>query len=749
MKTFFKNKRFFLKYLISYIFILIVPIFFLGIYVNNSILKTLEEEIYTNDLNTLVQMKNNVEYTLEHTSKIKEELYLETYRSPFLFETDPLRGLELLEELKSYKVTNPFIDSIFLYFTKDDYIYRSTGTAPINMFINEIYNIDNWDENEFLNTIRTTKEIIYRPGEMVHLMENNTKAMTTIIYPLFVNQKNPYAVVIFAIPKSFYDSHMNNQYGSDKISVILNNTNDIISMSIIDEDLKEEVKKLLGSVDNLDHVMLLDDESYKVTSIKSETTGWKYLTLTSGAYIKAQTSSVRKGFMLGIALVFLIGMIGIGLFMQMNYQPIRRLRNYSSSFLDEGESGKGELELVRAAINSLSVKNEELSIEVEDSNIANRQYITRQVLKGGKPFRGQLEEQAIRYGLILYKFFAVVITYVNSKEEYTKVKEDIILSSEKAKEDGLIYYSTENFDNNKIISIVTSNNKFEDKLSKHLVAVQELIKKNHGISTSIGISDVYTNTDQVPKAYIEASTAVDYRLVKGSGCILKYKEIIGGSEYVSGYPTKQIENIGKKLKDGEIEAIEKELDQIVDYINMSNAPIFVVRGLCFDIINKIIQSSQKIVGKFCDSNVEIPDVFTLSQYDTVDELISIIKGLSHDLCTGIIKQKNKEELSVLHEMVVYINNNFTDMNFSLMGMADYFNISQSSLSMYFKDKTGQTILNHITKMKIDKAKELLTTTKLNVNDIAGAIGYNNVTSFIRRFKQWENITPGEYRKKYS
>lgn len=749
MKRFLKNKRIFFKYLISYMFILMVPIFFLGIYVNNSILKTLEDEIYTNDLNTLVQMKNNVEYTLQHTSKIKEELYLETYRSPFMFETNPLRGIELLEELKSYKVTNPFIDSIFLYFTKDDYIYRSSGTAPIDMFVNEIYNIEDWDEEEFLDTIKTTKDIIYRPGEKVGLMENNTKEMTTIIYPLFVNHKKPYAVVIFAIPKSFYDGHLNNNFGSDKISLILNDTNGIISMSEVDDVLKVEVENFVNSVDEFENLVRINKIPYQLTSIKSETTGWKYLTLTSDKYIKAQSAPIRKGFFLGIALVFMLGMLGISLLMRMNYQPIKRLTNYSSSFLEDGQSNRGEIELVRAAINSLSLKNEELCSEVEVSNMANRQYITMQVLKGGKAFKGQLEEQTKKYGLDIYKNFQVVIIFVNSKEEYTKVKEDIITSSEQAGKNGLIFYSTENFDNNKIISIVTSKNKMDYKLTNYLTSIQELIKDKYKIALSIGLSSHYDNPEFAPKAYIEASTAVDYRLVKGSGCLLKYEEIIGGSDYVLHYPTKQIDKIGKKLIDGEIHEIEEELDHIVGYINKSNVPIFVVRGLCFDIINKILQSSQKIVGKFNDNNVEIPDVFTLSKYDTVDELISIIKGLSHKLCAEIIKQKNKEELTMLHEMVVYINNNYTDMNFSLMGMADYFNISQSSLSMYFKEKTDQTILNYITKIKIDKAKELLTSTKLNVNDVAGAIGYTNVTSFIRRFKQWEKITPGEYRKQYS
>ncbi|GMQ57511.1 hypothetical protein AN1V17_19060 [Vallitalea sediminicola] len=51
-------------------------------------------------------------------------------------------------------------------------------------------------------------------------------------------------------------------------------------------------------------------------------------------------------------------------------------------------------------------------------------------------------------------------------------------------------------------------------------------------------------------------------------------------------------------------------------------------------------------------------------------------------------------------------------------------------------------------MKIEKAKDLLVSTKMTINQIAEEVGYNNVTSFIRRFKQLIGTTPGRYRKDY-
>ena len=48
------------------------------------------------------------------------------------------------------------------------------------------------------------------------------------------------------------------------------------------------------------------------------------------------------------------------------------------------------------------------------------------------------------------------------------------------------------------------------------------------------------------------------------------------------------------------------------------------------------------------------------------------------------------------------------------------------------------------KRDLEKAKELLDTTDLPLKDIVAAVGYSNVSSFIRRFKQLYGVTPRRY-----
>lgn len=67
----------------------------------------------------------------------------------------------------------------------------------------------------------------------------------------------------------------------------------------------------------------------------------------------------------------------------------------------------------------------------------------------------------------------------------------------------------------------------------------------------------------------------------------------------------------------------------------------------------------------------------------------------------------------------------------------------------FKEKTGQNILDYSTKLRMNEAKRLLKETDIPLKELGYQVGYYNVSSFIRRFKQTQGLTPGDYRKLHS
>lgn len=79
-------------------------------------------------------------------------------------------------------------------------------------------------------------------------------------------------------------------------------------------------------------------------------------------------------------------------------------------------------------------------------------------------------------------------------------------------------------------------------------------------------------------------------------------------------------------------------------------------------------------------------------------------------------------------------------------LAKEFHYSRTRLSVLFKDATGQTINEYITKERISKAKHLLVEGKLTITQISRAAGYSSPQYFSRRFSQTVGCAPSDYLK---
>ena len=82
-------------------------------------------------------------------------------------------------------------------------------------------------------------------------------------------------------------------------------------------------------------------------------------------------------------------------------------------------------------------------------------------------------------------------------------------------------------------------------------------------------------------------------------------------------------------------------------------------------------------------------------------------------------------------------------------LAHELNVSASYLSDMLRNLTGQNTQQHIHSRLIEKAKEILTTTKLTVSEIAYQLGFEYPQSFSKLFKSKTNLTPLEFRTFYN
>ena len=99
----------------------------------------------------------------------------------------------------------------------------------------------------------------------------------------------------------------------------------------------------------------------------------------------------------------------------------------------------------------------------------------------------------------------------------------------------------------------------------------------------------------------------------------------------------------------------------------------------------------------------------------------------------------------ISSILSFITNHYSE-DIYLDLIAQRMNMNPKYLSRVFKSKVGITITEHISMVRISKAKELLVKTNMRIEDIGTAVGFENRTTFFRLFKKMEGMPPNRYRK---
>lgn len=102
--------------------------------------------------------------------------------------------------------------------------------------------------------------------------------------------------------------------------------------------------------------------------------------------------------------------------------------------------------------------------------------------------------------------------------------------------------------------------------------------------------------------------------------------------------------------------------------------------------------------------------------------------------------------SILKTAVDFIDSHYMEEDISLNTVANVANVSSNHFSALFSQNMGQTFIDYLTTLRMNKAKELLRCTGMRSSEIAGEIGYKDAHYFSYLFKKTQGMTPSDYRK---
>ena len=156
-----------------------------------------------------------------------------------------------------------------------------------------------------------------------------------------------------------------------------------------------------------------------------------------------------------------------------------------------------------------------------------------------------------------------------------------------------------------------------------------------------------------------------------------------------------------------------------------------------------------IKGLGCDTNeIESADTEEVlaESGKNMESAIAYAKKMISQAIEIRDQNSGNKNRSILKTAVDFIDSHYMDEEISLNTVANVANVSSNHFSALFSQNMGQTFIEYLTTLRMNKAKELLRCTGMRSSEIAGEIGYKDAHYFSYLFKKTQGMTPSDYRK---
>jgi AraC-like DNA-binding protein len=115
------------------------------------------------------------------------------------------------------------------------------------------------------------------------------------------------------------------------------------------------------------------------------------------------------------------------------------------------------------------------------------------------------------------------------------------------------------------------------------------------------------------------------------------------------------------------------------------------------------------------------------------------------LLTG--SQRKKEDRGQLFESIRQFISTDTGVHYSIRKLSLRFGINATYLKKGFRKQFGKGVFQYLLELRMVQSRQLLADGTIAVSVIADKVGYSNAVSYIKAFKKYYGITPGQVRKK--
>ncbi len=277
--------------------------------------------------------------------------------------------------------------------------------------------------------------------------------------------------------------------------------------------------------------------------------------------------------------------------------------------------------------------------------------------------------------------------------------------------------------------------------------IKDQINQEWKIDADIGISQVNHGFSGISRAYRQAEKAISASIIIGRNSCITYEEYAkikmdnqGKTEIdwqdftfnVEGCLDKNVENNINEYT----EAMKKAGITNTDYLKL----------MAMNMLSKasiVLTKYGKTLGQLIGEERLYEEV---SRIETVEEMNACLKRIIKQILQFSDSMRTKKSNKLVDQALEYIGEHLCDSSLTLKTIAKKVYANESYLSRVFKQELGESLIEYITRKRIEHSINLLNTTDLKVYEIAEKVGFADSHYFSICFKKQVGVTIKEYKK---
>lgn len=507
----------------------------------------------------------------------------------------------------------------------------------------------------------------------------------------------------------------------------------VFSLGSAPEDMPD-----LSSLTYQEGISVFPSSQGKMRSVSciSDYTGWTYYFVqpVSEAYYSADSYQLIS--VIGAGLTILIECVFIFFFSRLNSRPVDQLSHELAT-----------KESLAHSLTSIVEKNRPLVAES----------YTRRLMEGNITTNEEMahiiEEMGLNRPDRQYQVLYMEVSPADSNEPDLKdlklqIQNYDILVKEALRryfpETGYIYKP-----NDQIFACliaIDSSLTDEESSSRNLESFrllhEELLSK-YSINSCGGFGDRSEIVSYIWKSYQQARNAKS--ITTQDRYILSYRDFVASTD-VYYFPESLAVQLSGFISTGNKAQVETIFHQLKEE-NMERRSLSYtqLRWLISDVRSTVFRKRRSVDPSSVDTQEKTDLLDVIDRQFDGEMSLNTLETISLELCQ--VYGSGSESNELIARIQEYINNNYSDSSLSLTRISEEFHISENYFSYLFKKEVSENFSTYLEKLRMAKAKELVTETATSISDLYQYVGYNNAASFRRVFKKNFGVSPKEMREK--